>query len=68
MGACSYVTVPRPTEHAALRRLERSEKPRPAVPALMAALLDANDRKDRAGVCLCAHAAVRSALGGAVGE
>ncbi|GAB3169879.1 hypothetical protein [Streptomyces incanus] len=53
--------VRRPTEHAALRRLERSARPLPSVPALMAALLDANERRDREGVCLAAHRVVRAA-------
>lgn len=68
MGSRGYVTVPRPTEHAALRGVERAAKPRPSVAALLAALLDAHDRGDRAGVRLCAHAAVRSALSGVVGK
>jgi hypothetical protein len=53
--------VRRPTEHAALRNLAHSTRPRPSVPALMAALLDANDRRDREGVCLAAHRVVRAA-------
>ncbi|MFJ9903909.1 hypothetical protein ACIRVK_13560 [Streptomyces sp. NPDC101152] len=62
-----YVTVPRPTERAALRACERAARRLPPVPALMAALLDANDRRDREGVCLAAHRVVRSATSG-VGE
>ncbi len=54
--------IRRPTEHAALRAVDRSARPLPSVPALLAALIEANDRKDRAAVCLCAHKAVRSAL------
>ncbi|MFE2466257.1 hypothetical protein [Streptomyces mirabilis] len=53
--------VRRPTEHAAIRAACRSERPLPPVPALMAALLDANDRRDREGVCLAAHRVVRVA-------
>ncbi|WOX09182.1 hypothetical protein [Streptomyces sp. N50] len=56
-----YVVVPRPTERAALRSCERSPQPLPSVPALMAALIDANDRRDREGVCLAAHRVVRAA-------
>jgi hypothetical protein len=53
--------VRRPTENAALRSLARSPRSAPSVPALMAALLDANDRRDREGVCLAAHRVVRAA-------
>lgn len=53
--------VRRPTEHAALRAVCRSERPLPPVPALMAALLNANQRRDREGVCLAAHRVVRAA-------
>ncbi|MFJ2964237.1 hypothetical protein ACIPIC_18300 [Streptomyces collinus] len=53
--------VRRPTEHAALRAVCRSARPAPPVPALMAALLDANERRDREGVCLAAHRVVRAA-------
>lgn len=53
--------VRRPTEYAALRAVERSARPLPPVPALMAALLDANERGDREGVCLAAHRVVRVA-------
>lgn len=53
--------VRRPTEHAAIRAACRSARPLPPVPALMAALLDANARRDREGVILCAHRAVRAA-------
>jgi hypothetical protein len=54
--------IRRPTENAALRAVDRSARPLPSVPALLAALIEANDRKDRAAVCLCAHRTVRSAL------
>ncbi|MEU0038469.1 hypothetical protein [Streptomyces sp. NPDC006333] len=53
--------IPRPTEHAALRACDRSPRRLPPVPALMAALLDANDRRDREGVCLASHRVVRAA-------
>ncbi|MFE4408366.1 hypothetical protein [Streptomyces sp. NPDC056821] len=52
----------RPTEHAAIRAAGRSARPLPSVPALLAALLDANERQDRAAVCLCAHRTVRAAV------
>lgn len=60
--------VRRPTEHAALRAVCRSARPASPVPALMAALLDANERRDREGVCLAAHAVVRAAAPSEVGE
>lgn len=50
----------RPTEHAAIRAACRSSRPVPPVPALMAALLEANDRQDREGVTLAAHLVVRA--------
>lgn len=53
--------IRRPTEHAALRAVCRSARPLPPVPALMAALLDASERRDREGVCLAAHRVVRAA-------
>ncbi|MFD7995857.1 hypothetical protein [Streptomyces mexicanus] len=53
--------VRRPTEHAALRAVCRSARPLPSVPALMAALLDAVERRDLEGVCLCSHRVVRAA-------
>uniref|UniRef100_A0AAU1I107 Amidase n=1 Tax=Streptomyces sp. NBC_00180 TaxID=2903632 RepID=A0AAU1I107_9ACTN len=59
MTARSY--IPRPTEHAAIRAACRSARPTPSVPALMAALLDANERRDREGVALAAHRVVRAA-------
>ncbi|MDX2703963.1 hypothetical protein PV350_13985 [Streptomyces sp. PA03-6a] len=54
--------IPRPTEHAALRRAERSSRALPPVTALLAALLEAHERSDRAAVVLCAHRTVRVAL------
>lgn len=53
--------VSRPTESAAIRAAGRSARPLPPVPALMAALLVANERRDREGVQLCAHLVVRAA-------
>ncbi|MET8104477.1 hypothetical protein ABZU94_07160 [Streptomyces mirabilis] len=53
--------VRRPTEHAALRAACRSARPLPSIPALMAALLEANERRDREGVQLAAHRVVRAA-------
>ncbi|MBO7938964.1 hypothetical protein JTP77_024010 [Streptomyces sp. S9] len=52
--------VRRPTELAAIRAVGRSARPLPPVPALMAALLLANERRDREGVQLCAHRIVRA--------
>ncbi|MCX4699545.1 hypothetical protein [Streptomyces sp. NBC_01373] len=52
--------VRRPTELAAIRAASRSTRPQPSVPALMAALLDANERRDREGVTLAAHRVVRA--------
>ncbi|TXJ73285.1 hypothetical protein E2C11_29535 [Streptomyces lavendulae] len=53
--------VRRPTEAAALRAVCQSARPLPPVPALMAALIEAKDRRDREAVTLCAHRAVRAA-------
>ncbi|WP_328757448.1 hypothetical protein [Streptomyces sp. NBC_00271] len=53
--------ISRPTEHAAIRAASRSARPLPSVPALMAALIDAKDRRDGEAVILCAHRAVRAA-------
>ncbi|MEH0584479.1 hypothetical protein QA942_10350 [Streptomyces sp. B21-106] len=53
--------IARPTEVAALRAVARSARPTRSVPALMAALLVANERRDREGVQLCAHRVVRAA-------
>ncbi|MFD7003370.1 hypothetical protein ACFWA5_45805 [Streptomyces mirabilis] len=53
--------IARPTEHAAIRAACRSARPLPSVPALMAALLDANTRGDREGTTLAAHRVVRAA-------
>lgn len=53
--------VRRPTEVAALRAVTQSARPLPPVPALMAALLEANERRDREAVTLCAHRVVRAA-------
>lgn len=53
--------VRRPTEVAALAAVARSARPTRSVPALMAALLVANERRDREAVTLCAHRVVRVA-------
>ncbi|MDJ1131781.1 hypothetical protein [Streptomyces iconiensis] len=60
-------TVHRPTEETALRRAATAARPLPPVEQLLDALVMANRRGDRAGMCLCAHRAVRAA-GGEVGE
>ncbi|MGW2228172.1 hypothetical protein [Streptomyces formicae] len=60
--------VRRPTEHAAIRAACRSPRPLPSVPALMAALLVANERRDREGLCLAAHRVVRVAAPKEAGE
>lgn len=52
--------IARPTESAAIRAAGRSARPTPSVPALMAALLVANERADREGTVLCAHRIVRA--------
>lgn len=53
--------IRRPTEHAAIRAACRTPRRLPSIPALMAALIEANDRRDREGVILCAHLVVRVA-------
>lgn len=53
--------IPRPTEHAGIRAACRSARSTPSVPALMAALIEANDRRDREAICLAAHRVVRAA-------
>ncbi|MBE4799947.1 hypothetical protein [Streptomyces caniscabiei] len=60
--------IARPTEVAAIRAAARSGRRLPPVPALMAALLVANERRDREGVQLCAHRVVRAAAPMEVGE
>ncbi|MDW4904444.1 hypothetical protein RB628_03595 [Streptomyces sp. ADMS] len=57
----SYRPIRRPTEHAAIRAACRSPRSLPPVPALMAALLVAHERRDREGVQLAAHLVVRAA-------
>lgn len=59
--------VRRPTEVAALAAVARSARRLPPVTALMAALIEANDRRDREGVQLAAHLVVRASEPG-VGE
>lgn len=61
-----YVSVPRPTEHAALRRCDRSPRQLPAYPVLFAGLLTAHAVGDRHGKNLFAHAIAR--VGGEGGE
>ena len=56
-----YVTVPRPTERAALRAACSSERPLPPFHVILADLLVANAAGDRRGVNLCAHKAARAA-------
>jgi hypothetical protein len=52
--------IARPTEHAALTAVCRSARPLAPIPALMAALLEANSRRDREGATLAAHLVVRA--------
>lgn len=59
-----YVHVPRPTEHAAIRACERSSRPLPPSPAILADLITANRLGDRRGMNLCAHMVARAAQGG----
>lgn len=60
--------VRRPTESAALAAAGRSARPLPPVPSLLAALIEANDRRDREGVQLAAHLVVRAAAPEAIRE
>ncbi|WP_406255441.1 hypothetical protein [Streptomyces chartreusis] len=53
--------IPRPTEHAALRACDRSPRPAPGIPAILADLITANAAGDREGICLLGHRAVRAA-------
>lgn len=53
--------IARPTEHAAIRAACRTPRRLPPVPSLMAALVEAIDRRDREGTCLAAHLVVRAA-------
>lgn len=53
--------ISRPTEHAAICAACRSPRPLPPIPSLMAALLVANERRDREGTTLAAHRVVRAA-------
>jgi hypothetical protein len=59
-----YVHVPRPTERLALRACERTARPLPSVPAILADLITSNRIGDRHGVNLCAHLVARAAQGG----
>ncbi|MET7619025.1 hypothetical protein [Streptomyces sp. NPDC005408] len=58
--------VRRPTENAALRAADRSERRLPPVPAILADLLTANQLGDRHGVNLCAHLVARVVTQGEV--
>ncbi|MET7651540.1 hypothetical protein [Streptomyces sp. NPDC005486] len=58
MSRPSYIR--RPTEVAAIRAAARSARPIPSIPSLMAALVDASERRDREGAVLCAHRVVRA--------
>ncbi|MCX4824866.1 hypothetical protein OG883_34440 [Streptomyces sp. NBC_01142] len=58
--------IRRPTEHAALRAVDRSERRLPPVPALFSHLVVATAIDDQHGMNLFAHAIAR--LGGEVGE
>lgn len=60
--------IRRPTERAALAAVCRSPRRLPSIPSLMAALIEANDRRDREGVQLAAHLVVRAAAPLEVGE
>lgn len=55
--------IRRPTENAALRAVERSARPLPPIPAILADLITANRLGDRHGVNLCAHLVARAAEG-----
>lgn len=59
--------IPRPTENAALRAVDRVAPVVPPIQVVLADLLAANQMGDRHGVNLCAHRAARVALG-RVGE
>lgn len=61
-----YVTVPRPTEHAAIRAACKVQRPLPSVPSLFAQLLVTQALDDRHGSNLLGHAIARQ--GGEVGE
>lgn len=54
-----YVHIPRPTERLALRACERSPRPTPSMPAILADLLTAQRLRDHEGICLLACRAVR---------
>ncbi|QDN93955.1 hypothetical protein FNV61_18800 [Streptomyces sp. RLB3-6] len=56
------MTVPRPTERAAIRAASWSERPLPSVSDLLDAAVIAHRASDKEGVGLCLHLAVRSAL------
>ncbi|WP_392668597.1 hypothetical protein [Streptomyces sp. LN785] len=58
--------IPRPTESAALRAVDRTARPLPAYPALFAGLLVANATGDRRGTNLLGHLIAR--VGGEAGR
>ncbi|MFC8667059.1 hypothetical protein [Streptomyces sp. NPDC057199] len=57
-----YVTVPRPTEHAAIRAACSSERRLPPIPAILADLITAQRLNDQHGMNLCGHLVARAAL------
>lgn len=59
--------IPRPTEAAAIRAMDRRPQVIPPIQVVLADLIAANQLGDRRGVNLCAHKAARVALG-KVGE
>ncbi|MFE5629942.1 hypothetical protein [Streptomyces sp. NPDC056543] len=59
--------IPRPTENAALRAMDRAPLVLPPIQMILADLLAANEAGDRHGVNLFSHRAARVALG-KVGE
>ncbi|WP_405474785.1 hypothetical protein [Streptomyces canus] len=54
--------IPRPTEHAAIRACERSPRPVPSVPAILADLITAKRLGDQHGMNLCGHLVARVSL------
>lgn len=52
--------IPRPTENAALRSLDRAPRELPSCPALFASLLTATATRDRRGVNLLGHLIART--------
>ncbi|WP_151478892.1 hypothetical protein [Streptomyces albicerus] len=54
--------IPRPTEYAALRACDRTARPAPNVPAILADLITAKRLGDQHGMNLCGHRVARAAL------